>query len=291
MKIEDQIAELHHLFSPCYLCPLNCGAKRNKGEIGLCRAGKSIKIASYTLYKGEEPPLVGNSGSGAIFFSYCNLRCVYCQNYNFSQLGRGKEISIEDLANIMLKLQNKGALNINLVTPTHFIPDVASAIFIARKNGLMLPIVYNTSGYESVKIIKLLKGIVDIYLVDFRYGTDVAGKKYSKVPYYTEITKAAIKEMYNQVGNLLMERGIAKRGIIIRHLLFPNGINELKNIVNFIVNNLSKDVYFSLMSQYVPVYQAKMYPEINRKITKREFFLASRIVRDAGIRNGWIQYK
>ncbi len=292
MNIKDRIAELYHLFSPCYLCPLNCGVNRDNGEVGLCGAGKNIKIASFSLYKGEEPPLVGNKGSGTIFFSYCNLKCVYCQNYNFSQLGRGKEISIETLADIMLKLQGRGAVNINLVTPAHFIPQIAEAIFVARKSGLVLPIVYNTSGYESVKTIKLLKNIVDIYLTDFRYGTDAFGKKYSGVPYYTEIAKAAVKEMYNQVGNLSMDsKGIAKKGIIIRHLLFPEGIGELKNVVNFITNDLSKDIYFSLMSQYIPVYQAKMYPEINREITKKEFFLASRIVRDAGIRNGWIQYK
>ncbi|MEA3313971.1 MAG: radical SAM protein [Caldisericota bacterium] len=291
MKTEDKVKKLYDLFSPCYLCPLNCGVKRKEGETGSCSAGNRLKISSYTIYKGEEPPLVGNVGAGAIFFSYCNLKCVYCQNYNFSQLFSGREISIGDLVNIMLELQNKGAANINLITATHFFPQIAEALSIAKSKGLTLPIVYNTSGYESVEVLQLLHGFIDIYLADFRYGTNASGERYSKVPNYVEITKAAVKEMYNQVGNLVVnDNGIAKKGLIVRHLLFPGGIEELRVVVDFVVNSLSKDVYFSLMSQYVPVYRAKEYPEINRKITREEFLLATRVVREAGITNGWIQY-
>ncbi len=291
MNSTAQIKSLYTLFSPCYLCPLNCGVSRLKGERGICNAGVKMKISSATLYFGEEPPLVGSYGSGAIFFSYCNLKCVYCQNYNFSQNGVGKYVSITKLAKIMLELQERGAANINLITATHFLPQAVSTIKIARKNGLNLPIVYNTSGYESVAVLKLLKGFIDIYLTDFRYGTNEWAVKYSSAPFYTEVVSAALKEMYSQVGNLKVNRsGIAKRGLIIRHLLFPNGLNELTNSLKLIKKAIGTDVYISLMSQYVPVFKAMNYKEIDRRISKNELLRASFILRKFGFKNGWIQY-
>jgi putative pyruvate formate lyase activating enzyme len=286
-----QIKQLYRLLSPCYLCPLNCGAKRIAGETGLCNAPLKMKISSYTLYKGEEPPLSGKYGSGAIFFSYCNLKCVYCQNFNFSQKGSGHFIGIGELSDIMLNLQNMGAANINLITATHYIPQVAAALFLAKNKGLSVPVVFNTSGYESVKTIQLLDGFVDVYLTDFRYGTDAWAQKYSNAPSYVEIVRAALIKMYRQVGNLHIGKdGLATKGLIIRLLLFPNGINELKSILEIITSTIGTDVYISLMSQYVPVYRAKEFPEISRKVTKEEFLEAAHLLRKFGFKNGWVQY-
>lgn len=287
----SQIRELYKLLSPCFLCPLNCGAKRLEGEYGICGASNRIKISSYTLYKGEEPPLSGVNGSGAIFFSHCNLKCVYCQNFNFSQYGNGYFISVRELSNIMIDLQNKGAANINLITATHYLPQVAAAIKIARDKGLVIPIVYNTSGYESVKVLQLLNGFIDIYLTDFRYAFNEHAVKYSSAPFYKEIAKEALIEMYKQVGNLkIVKDGTAAKGLIVRLLLFPNGLEELKKILEIISKSVGNQVHISLMSQYVPVYRAKEYPEINRKVTKEEFLHAAYLLRKFGFTNGWVQY-
>ncbi len=286
-----RLKKLYNLFSPCYLCPLNCGADRLRNKKGICNAGIKVKISSATVYKGEEPPLVGKTGSGAIFFSFCNLKCVYCQNYNFSQNGNGHFVSVKKLSEIMLNLQEKGVSNINLITATHFIPQVASSLILAKKKGLKIPVVYNTSGYESVSVLKLLSGLVDIYLTDFRYGTNEWALKYSAAPFYTEITKAALKEMFRQTGNLeLGENGIAKKGTVVRLLIFPEGLAELELSLKFIKETVGTDIYVSLMSQYVPVYKAKNYPPLNRKVTKQELLKASHLLRKCGFKNGWIQY-
>ncbi len=287
----SQIKELYKLLSPCFLCPLNCGAKRFEGEYGICDASQRVKISSYTLYKGEEPPLSGVNGSGAIFFSHCNLKCVYCQNFNFSQYGSGHFVSVRELSNIMLGLQGKRAANVNLITATHYLPQVVSAIKIARDNGLVIPVVYNTSGYESVRVLRLLDGFVDIYLADFRYAFNGNAIKYSSAPFYKEIAKEALVEMYRQVGDLKLGKdGTAVRGLIIRLLLFPNGLKELEKILEIISGCVGSRVHISLMSQYVPVYRAKEYPEISRKITKEEFLRASHLLRKFGFTNGWVQY-
>jgi len=287
----SQIKELYKLLSPCFLCPLNCGAERLEGEYGICGASYKVKISSYTLYKGEEPPLSGVNGSGAIFFSHCNLKCVYCQNFNFSQYGNGHFVSVRELSNIMIELQNRGAANINLITATHYLPQVTAAIKIARCRGLTIPIVYNTSGYESVKVLRLLNGFIDIYLTDFRYAFNEHAVKYSSAPFYKEITREALVEMYRQVRNLKIGKdGIAVKGTIIRLLLFPNGLKELEKILEIIAESIGNQVHISLMSQYVPVYRAREYPEINRKITKEEFLHASHLLRKFGFKNGWVQY-
>lgn len=287
----ERIAMLYKLLSPCYLCPLNCGKSRLLNENGICNAGIKVKISSATIYKGEEPPLVGIKGSGAIFFSFCNLKCVYCQNYNFSQNGAGKFVSVKTISKLMLDLQSRGAVNINLITATHFLPQVIAALYIAKRNGLIIPIIYNTSGYESVKVLQILEGFIDIYLMDFRYGTNLWGYIYSNVPSYVNIASAALQEMFRQVGNLKIdENGIAKSGLIVRHLLFPNGLHELENVLRITKNKIGNDVYFSLMSQYVPVYKAKAFKKISRKITREELIKASHLLKIYGFKNGWIQY-
>lgn len=287
----EKIKELYKLLSPCYLCPLNCGAKRLKGEQGTCNSQVVPRISSYTLYRGEEPPVSGQNGSGAIFFSNCNLRCVYCQNYNFSQLGKGKDVSVLELSEIMMKLQSMNSSNINLITATHFLPQSIAALRLARQKGLSLPIVLNTSGYESLEVLRLLEGFIDVYLPDFRYATDEEGIKYSGVPFILTFTLSAIKEMLRQVGNITFDsKGIMKKGVIIRILVFPNGIENLRKILRIIKKEFSTDIYISLMSQYVPVYLAKNFPEINRKLIKSEILESIKVLREEGFKNGWVQY-
>ncbi len=287
----EKIKKLYRLMSPCYLCPLNCGAERLKGQKGVCDSNVVAKVSSYILYRGEEPPVSGQNGSGAIFFSNCNLKCIYCQNYNFSQLGSGNDVSILELSEIMMKLQSMKASNINLITTTHFLPQSIAALHIARQKGLNLPIVWNTSGYESLEILKLLEGFIDVYLPDFRYATDEEGVKYSGASFMTVFTISAIKEMLRQVGEVRFDpKGIMKKGVIIRILVFPNGIENLRKILRIIKSEFSVDVYISLMSQYVPVYLAKNFPEINRKLTKSEVSEAIKLLREEGFKNGWVQY-
>jgi putative pyruvate formate lyase activating enzyme len=287
----DSIKKLYFLLSSCYLCPLNCGAGRLKGEIGKCNAHVKARISSYMLYKGEEPPLSGSSGSGAIFFSNCNLKCVYCQNYNFSQLGNGHDVSQVELSSIMFTLEKMGAVNINLITATHYLPQAASAIIIARSKGLSLPIVLNTSGYESQRVINLLSPFIDIYLVDYRYASDELGVKYSDVPFYTTFALSSIKEMLAQKPYVQFDkRGIMREGVVIRLLVFPTGLDNLRFSLKTLKEEFGNDIYISLMSQYVPVYKANLYPEIARKLTKKEMSESTKIVKEFGFKNGWVQY-
>lgn len=277
------------LLSSCKLCPRQCGVNRLKGELGFCRAGKDLKIYSYHLHFGEEPPISGARGSGTIFFSHCNSHCVYCQNYKFSRQGEGKIVGVDELAGMMLDLQKKGAHNINLVTPTHFVPLIIDAINVAKKSGLFIPIVYNTNGYEMPETLDLLKDIVDIYLPDMRYGDNKMAEKYSSLPDYVSYNKKAVKMMHEQAGDLIIENSIAKKGLLIRHLVLPNGIAGTKEIMRFIKEEISPNTYISLMSQYYPVFEAYKYPEINRQITRREYQEATDIMLEFGLENGWCQ--
>jgi len=289
-EFEDRIESTRRLFSPCTLCPRECKAERLKGKKGICRVSEDLYIASYNLHFGEEPPISGYRGSGTIFFSYCNLRCVYCQNYPISQLGVGKKVSVRDLADFMLYLQKRGAHNINLVTPTHYIYQIINAIYLAAKDGLSIPIVWNTSGYESPLALSKLVGIVDIYLTDIRYFNNKYAFKYSSVSNYKEVVKKATKIMYKQVGELeLDDKGVAKKGLIIRHLILPNNVSSTEEVLKFIYDEISPFTYISLMSQYFPAYRAKEFPQISRKITKEEFKKAVEILRKIGFVNGWIQ--
>ncbi len=289
-ELQSRVEAAYKLLESCRVCPRECGVNRLKDDkLGFCRSGLDPMISSVSPHHGEEPPLSGTKGSGTIFFSNCNLRCVYCQNYPISQMGNGMKRTPGELACQMVWLQEEGCHNLNLVTPTHFMPQILKAIGIARERGFHLPIIYNTSGYESTEALLLLDGIVDIYLPDMRYSEDTAALKYSVAPHYPEINRAAVREMYRQVGNLALDEGLAKRGLIIRHLVLPGGVSGTGGVMKFLSEEISKDVYISLMSQYFPAYRAKEFKEINRRITSTEYEEARRIMEQYGLENGWVQ--
>lgn len=273
----------------CEICPHNCKINREQGQIGRCRSNDKIKIALVSTHEYEEPCISGKNGSGTVFFSNCNLNCMYCQNYEISQLGKGREITIEELADIFLKQQAKGVNNINLVTPTMYAYHIIEAIKIARKNGLNLPIIYNTNGYEKVETIKALDGYIDVYLPDLKYYSDILSKKYSNVDKYFEIATKAIKEMYKQVGQAIFnEEGIIQKGVIIRHLVLPNHLQNTKHILKWIKENLS-DIYVSIMAQYFPTYKAKGDSLIGRKLTQKEYKEIENFLYTLDLQNGYIQ--
>lgn len=273
----------------CTICPHNCKINRTKNP-GRCKSTDKIKIALYSIHNFEEPCISGKKGSGTIFFSNCNMNCVFCQNYEISQLGRGKEITIEELANVMIKQQERNVQNINLVTPTSYALHIVEAIKIARKKGLEIPIVYNTNGYESVETLKLLEGYVDIYLPDLKYYYDDLAKKYSKVDNYFEIATKAIQEMYRQVGApVLDENGVMKKGLMIRHLILPNEVQNSKKVLKWIKENIDSNVYVSIMAQYFPTYKAKEDKLINRKLTKKEYKEIENYLYLLNLKNGYIQ--
>ena len=273
----------------CTICPHNCKIDRTKNP-GRCKSTDKIKIALYSIHNFEEPCISGEKGSGTIFFSNCNMNCVFCQNYEISQLGRGKEITIEELADIMIKQQDRNVQNINLVTPTSYTLHIIEAIKIARKKGLKIPIVYNTNGYESIETLKLLEGYVDIYLPDLKYYYNDLAKKYSKIDNYFEIATKAIQEMYRQVGvPVLDENGVMKKVLMIRHLILPNEVQNSKKVLKWIKENIDSNVYVSIMAQYFPTYKAKEIPELARKITKEEYEKVENYLYELDLENGYIQ--
>jgi putative pyruvate formate lyase activating enzyme len=294
---------------PCKLCPRTCGVDRHAGKKGFCDSGSDLVIASYKPHFGEERPLVGRGGSGTIFFSHCGLRCVFCINYEISLQGQGTRRSIEDIARMMLRLQQRGCHNINVVTPTHYSAHIVRALDIAAARGLRLPLVYNTCGWESMEILKKLDGIVDIYLPDMKYASGEMAEKYSSLAppdfertrpevaetyssseTYPELTKMALLEMHRQVGVAKpASDGLMYRGLMIRHLVMPNRVSGAKEVVQWIAKNLPKDTYLNLMSQYTPTHKAFDYPEISRKITREEYDEAVRAAKEAGLTNLDIQ--
>ena len=274
----------------CNICPHRCKVNRLDGKIGRCKCDDKVKIALASIHHYEEPCISGKNGSGTIFFSNCNLNCIYCQNYEISQQGKGKIISIEHLAEIFVNQQKKNANNINLVTPTMYVPQIIEAIKIAKNNGLNIPIIYNSNGYENVETIKMLKGYIDIYLPDLKYYSNKISKKYSNIDNYFEIAINAIKEMQKQVGNPVFDNnGIIKKGVIIRHLILPNHLLNTKNILKYIKENLNEDTYISLMAQYFPTYKAKEDKFINGKLTKKEYKEIESYLYSLDIKNGYIQ--
>jgi len=278
------------MLEKCNICPHKCNINRTIGEIGRCKATNKVKIALYATHNFEEPCISGKKGSGTIFFSNCNLNCIYCQNYEISQEGRGKEITVEELADIFIKQQENNVENINLVTPTSYVLQIIEAITIARKNGLKIPIVYNTNGYENVETLKLLKGYIDIYLPDLKYYENGLASKYSKIDNYFEIATKAIKEMYEQVGApSLNKEGIMQKGLMIRHLILPNNIENSKKILKWIKENIDENVYVSIMAQYFPTYKAKENNELNRKLTKGEYEEIENYLYSLDLENGYIQ--
>jgi putative pyruvate formate lyase activating enzyme len=274
----------------CNICPHKCGVNRLNGIKGRCKCDNKIKIALASVHNYEEPCISGKNGSGTVFFSNCNLNCIYCQNYEISQLGKGKEITIEHLAQIFIKQQEKNVNNINLVTPTMYIPQIIEAIKIARKKGLNIPIIYNSNGYENVETIKKLNGYIDIYLPDLKYYSNEIAKKYSKIDNYFETAISAIKEMQKQVGNpIFNEKGIIQKGVIIRHLILPHHLLNTKNILKYVKENFDENTYISIMAQYFPTYKAKEDKLINRKLTKKEYKEIENYLYLLNLKNGYIQ--
>lgn len=278
------------LLQKCEICPHKCKIDRTKNQVGRCKSKDTVKVALASIHNFEEPCISGRNGSGTVFFSNCNLSCEFCQNYEISQQGLGKEISIERLAEIFIEQQLRGADNINLVSPTSYAVQIIEAIKIAKNNGLKIPIIYNTNGYENIEKLKLLEGYIDIYLPDLKYAENDLAKKYSKIENYFEIATSAIKEMYRQVGkNEYDENGIIKAGIIIRHLILPNHTENSKKVLKWIVENMPKNITVSVMAQYFPTYKAKEIKDINRKITKYEYQKIENYLYSLDLENGYIQ--
>ncbi len=288
-KLKRTADQLYNMLENCSICPRNCRVNRLK-EKGFCKTGLKPKVVNFMPHHGEEPAISGTKGSGTIFFSHCNMACSYCQNFEFSQKGEGREADSAELAQFMLKLQELGCHNLNLVTPTHVMPQILKALLIAIPKGLKLPIVYNTSGYELKSVIELLDGIIDIYLADMRYADNDIAKQYSDAPDYPKYNQEAVKEMRRQVGIAEFDKSsIITRGIIIRHLVLPNKLSGTEKIMEFIAKELSEDTYISLMSQYTPYYRAGEKPKINRRISVQEYEEAREIMLKHRLYNGWSQ--
>ena len=273
----------------CTLCPHKCKIDRNI-NIGRCKAGNKIEIGGVSLHKFEEPCISGKNGSGTVFFSKCNLNCVFCQNYEISNLGNGRKIEIEELSKILLKQQENGAENINLVSPTIYADKIIEAIKIAKQKGLKIPIIYNTNGYENIETLKKLEGYIDVYLPDLKYYDEKLALKYSNIKNYFNTATEAIKEMYRQVGYpIFNENGMITKGVIIRHLVLPNNIENSKKVLKWIYDNLDRRIYVSVMTQYFPTYKAKEFKEINRKLSKTEYNEIENYIYELGIENGYMQ--
>jgi putative pyruvate formate lyase activating enzyme len=277
------------LLTRCELCPKKCGVNRVEGELGFCGAGKEAVVAHYGLHFGEEPPLSGTKGSGTVFFSPCNLRCLFCQNYQISHHTSGRVASSEDLAGIFMELQTSGAHNINLVSPTPYVPQIADAIGFARGKGVSIPFVYNTNGYETAETIGVLRGLIDIYFPDFKYWNSNVAARLSSAPHYPTVAAAAILEMKAQVGHLLIEDGIAKRGLLVRHLVLPANLAGTRRVLEWIKEYLGTETTVSLMSQYSPICRAAEYPIINRRIRADEYDPLVRFAAKLGLEHVYLQ--
>lgn len=289
-ELRERVREAYSRLRSCDLCPHQCQVNRLKGETGFCRAGLKPQIASATLHRGEEPPISGTRGSGTIFFSWCTLRCRFCQNFPISQLGNGEELSTSGLAERMLKLQRLGAHNINLVTPGHYLPQILAALWLSIPKGFRLPLVWNSNGYETVDALELLEGVVDVYLPDMKYVDEGPAVNFSAAPGYHDINRAAIREMFRQVGQLqLDEEGIARRGLIIRHLVLPEGAAGSRETLRWIAENLGTETHVALMNQYFPAYQAEHTPGLQRRISDEEYAVAVEALHEFGLENGWVQ--
>jgi putative pyruvate formate lyase activating enzyme len=274
----------------CNVCPRNCGVNRNSGKVGFCKGGATIKVAKAYGHMWEEPCISGTKGSGTVFFSNCNLRCVFCQNHDISQSDIGKEISIERLSKIFLEQQSNGYHNINLVNPTHYIPQIIFALDIAKKNGLTIPVVYNSNGYENIESIKALKGYIDVYIPDLKYFNDKYALKYSSAPNYFNIASKVIAEMITQVGNpMFNDEGLMTSGVIIRHLMLPGLLFDSKKIVDYIYKTFNHSVYLSLMNQYTPMFKATEYAEINKPLNPNHYDSLIDYCIELGYKNAFIQ--
>ena len=282
--LRDRINAARALLRNCTLCPRRCGVDRLRDQKGKCRTGRYACVSSFGPHFGEEAPLVGKYGSGTIFFTNCNLNCVFCQNYSISQLGEGTEISPEQLAGLMIKIQNSGCHNINLVTPTHVVPQILEALELAIDQGLRIPLVYNSGGYDAVDTLAILDGVIDIYMPDAKYAASANAQKFSGIEEYPAINRNALLEMHRQVGALQIDTdGIARKGLLLRHLLLPNGLAGTGEIVNFIAHFISPNTYINIMDQYHPCYKASGYDKLNRKLTEDEYRQAINLAHKAGL--------
>ncbi len=282
--LDERIEELESKLNPCVLCPRTCRSNRIADELGYCRAPYDLYVSSAFPHFGEEAPLVGTNGSGTIFLSHCNLKCIFCQNYELSTYGEGIHCSYGRLATLMVELQQRGCHNINFVTPTHYVPHIVKTLSIAIEKGLTIPLVYNCGGYESIEVVKLLDGIVDIYMPDIKFLNGKLSKKFCKAEDYPEIVKEVIKEMQRQVGDLYIdEHGVAKRGLLIRHLVLPTFCEDTKSILRFVRDEVSEHAFVNIMAQYHPCYRANEYEEISKRITTKEYFEAIDYARSIGL--------
>jgi putative pyruvate formate lyase activating enzyme len=290
--LEERVDQALDLLAPCRVCPRNCQVDRLSGERGYCGGGRLPRVSSYSPHYGEEPPLVGRMGSGTIFFAGCSMACTFCQNYSISQVRQGKEVAPEGLAGMMLDLQARGCHNINFVSPSHFVPQILEAVLLAARDGLKIPLVYNTGTYDSVETLRLLDGIFDIFMPDAKYGSDEVARDLSDAPGYTGIMQAAILEMQRQAGDLVVDGGVAVRGLIIRHLVLPGDLAGSGPVMEFIGGKVSKDAYVNVMSQYRPCWRVSelgdkpRYAVLGRHITTKEYWDAVAFARKAGIHRG-----
>lgn len=282
--LQERTAQALEILRDCHLCPRKCGANRLEDKRGVCRTGRWAVIASFHSHFGEEYPLVGRYGSGTIFVSNCNLQCQFCQNFELSQLGEGQEARPEEIATMMLSLQRRGCHNINIVSPTHVVPQMLEALLVAIERGLSIPLVYNSGGYDSVETLCLLDGIFDIYMPDMKYSDEKIARELSGIENYPAVNRAAAKEMHRQVGDLECDKeGIALRGLLIRHLILPHGLAGTEGVVRFIAEEISRNSYVNPMDQYRPCYQAHQYPQLSRSITREEYNEAIRIALKHGL--------
>jgi putative pyruvate formate lyase activating enzyme len=289
-ELLERIRDGYRRLASCDLCPHHCGVNRIKGELGVCQSGLKPRIASANLHQGEEPPISGSKGSGTIFFTGCTLRCLFCQNFPISQQNNGETISTAELARRMLQLQKRGAHNINLVTPTHWLPQILAALWLALPQGFNLPVVWNSSGYETVNALQLLDGVVNSYLPDMKYSDDAQSVELSAAPGYRDINRLAVQEMLRQVGQLQVnDDGIATQGLIIRHLVLPQGRAGSVETLPWIAEHLGQETHIALMSQYFPAWLAVSREGINRGLTHDEYDVAVEALEDAGLENGWVQ--
>jgi putative pyruvate formate lyase activating enzyme len=285
-ELKWRVAQAYARMEACDICARECGVNRRLSAEGAgCHTGERAIVSSYGPHFGEEDPLVGRGGSGTIFFSWCNLRCQYCQNYEISQMGMGHEVEPEELAKMMLSLQSQGCHNINFVSPSHVVPQILAGLLIAAEAGLRLPLVYNTGGYDSLKTLALLDGVVDIYMPDCKYADADVAQRYSKIRNYPAANQAALREMHRQVGDLTMdERGVAQRGLLVRHLVLPENLAGTAEIVRFLRDEISPNTYINVMAQYRPCYRAQEFPPLNRSITNQEYAEAVHLAQEADLR-------
>jgi len=283
-ELAQRVAQAHDMLSRCCVCAWECGVDRLAGKLGICHTAEYGKVSSFGPHMGEEDPLRGWRGSGTIFFTRCNLHCQFCQNHDISQSDAGEEAEPQALAAMMLELQYLGCHNINLVSPSHVVPQIVAAVLIAAQAGLHLPLVYNTGGYDSIESLKILDGIIDIYMPDMKYASAQIARHYSKIPNYPQFNQAAVHEMHRQVGDLqLDESGLATRGLLVRHLVLPNDLAGTGEIVRFLAEQISPNTYLNLMDQYRPAFNARQFPKLNRRITPQEYQAAISMAETVGL--------